>query len=230
MGDTLKNTFLLVTEKEWHDDLFNHLSHKIEGDWHRIKNKADFTIEHVAQLNPSIIFIPHWSYIIPPSIYEQYECVVLHMTDLPFGRGGSPLQNLIVRGVKETKISALKVTEGLDTGDIYLKMPFSLAGTAQEIFIRSSDVVKEMIIEIIEQDLKSVPQEGEVTSFRRRKPEEGSISSLNELEKVYDYIRMLDCDGYPNAFIETEHLRFEFSNAILENDKMVTANVRIIKK
>jgi len=43
------------------------------------------------------------------------------MTDLPFGRGGSPLQNLIVRGFTHTKLSALRVEKGLDTGDIYLK-------------------------------------------------------------------------------------------------------------
>ena len=43
------------------------------------------------------------------------------MTDLPFGRGGSPLQNLIVRGFEETMTSAIKVTKGIDTGDIYLK-------------------------------------------------------------------------------------------------------------
>ena len=47
------------------------------------------------------------------------------MTDLPFGRGGSPLQNLIVRGYKSTKLTAIKVQSGIDTGDIYLKKPFS---------------------------------------------------------------------------------------------------------
>ena len=45
--------------------------------------------------NPDFVFFPHWSWKIPPSIYENYNCVVFHMTDLPFGRGGSPLQNLI---------------------------------------------------------------------------------------------------------------------------------------
>jgi len=43
------------------------------------------------------------------------------MTDLPFGRGGSPLQNLIERGIKKTKISAIKVDGGIDTGDIFFK-------------------------------------------------------------------------------------------------------------
>jgi len=56
------------------------------------------------------------------------------MTDLPLGRGGSPLQNLIERGIEKTKISALKVEDGVDTGDIFIKEPLNLKGTAEEIF------------------------------------------------------------------------------------------------
>ena len=42
------------------------------------------------------------------------------MTDLPFGRGGSPLQNLIVRGYKETMLSAIKCVGEVDAGPIYI--------------------------------------------------------------------------------------------------------------
>ena len=70
------------------------------------------------------------------------------MTDLPYGRGGSPLQNLIVRGHSETKISALKVEKKLDTGDIYLKKNLSLEGSAQKIFQRANTSIIDMIKEI----------------------------------------------------------------------------------
>ena len=45
----------------------------------------------------------------PSEIIRNYECICFHETDLPFGRGGSPIQNLIVRGFKTTKISAIKM-------------------------------------------------------------------------------------------------------------------------
>lgn len=54
-------------------------------------------------------------------IYESFECVVFHMTALLFGRGGSPLQNLLVKGICQTKISAIEVSAGMDTGDVYFK-------------------------------------------------------------------------------------------------------------
>ena len=59
--------------------------------------------------------------IILTKIYENYESILFHMTDLPYGRGGSPLQNLITNKIYNTKITAIKVSKELDEGDIYLK-------------------------------------------------------------------------------------------------------------
>lgn len=211
--------------------MFHALAVSLPGEWIRINRKEEFTEELLSRLQPDIIFIPHWSYIIPPAIFEKFECIVFHMTDLPFGRGGSPLQNLIVLGYKETVISALRVEEGLDTGDIYLKKKLSLHGTASDIFERSALVIKEMIEKIIKDKLLPVPQNGELVTFKRRGKQDGDISALVDMEKVYDYIRMLDCEGYPNAFIETPYFRFEFSHAVFsDTDKSLTANVRVIKK
>ena len=229
--DNIVKKYLLLSEKRWHDGIFHELADSLPGEWIRINRKEEFTEEVLSRLQPDIIFIPHWSNIIPAAIFEKFECIVFHMTDLPFGRGGSPLQNLIVLGYKETVISALKVEEGLDTGDIYLKKKLSLHGKASEIFERSALVVKEMIEEIITCKLIPAPQKGEPVFFKRRGKKDGEISALDELEKVYDHIRMLDCEGYPNAFLETAHFLFEFSNAFFsDNDKSIAANVRIIKK
>ncbi len=37
------------------------------------------------ELKPRYVFFPHWSHIIPQDIYENFECVIFHMTDFPFG-------------------------------------------------------------------------------------------------------------------------------------------------
>lgn len=224
--------YIVLSEKSWHADLFTNLKKSFNFDnWLLIDSKSDFNLENLEKFNPAKIFIPHWSHIIPKEIYQKHECIVFHMTDLPFGRGGSPLQNLIVRGYKSTKISALRVEEGLDTGDIYLKEPLELYGTAEEIFSRASLIIEKMIFDIIQKQLIATPQFGPVTEFKRRKLEDSNIIKLTKLEEVYDYIRMLDCEGYPNAFIETDNLKFEFDKAIFnETEKIITANVRISKK
>ena len=112
-----------------------------------------------------------------------------------------------------------------------MKKELSLEGTATEIFNRATDVIKQMIYEIIENNVLPQPQFGDIVEFKRRKPEESNMLELSELDQVYDYIRMLDCEGYPHAFIETPHLKIEFTNANFDtNEKIITAHVRIVKK
>ncbi|MCB0629662.1 MAG: formyltransferase family protein [Saprospiraceae bacterium] len=224
------NRFCLASSKSWHKSLFEELSHRQSEKWILISDKKDLQVDLLHQHNIEKIFFPHWSYIIPKEVYTNFECIVFHMTDLPYGRGGSPLQNLIVRGHEETKISALRVSEGLDTGLIYLKSPLSLHGTAEEIFIRSTAIIKKMISQIIENTPLPQNQRGEVVLFKRRKPEDGNIAGLRSIDEIYDFIRMLDCEGYPPAFIETEHFKLEFSRASLKSDKSIIADVRIISK
>lgn len=195
-----------------------------------ISQKEDFTVERIGSISPVKIFIPHWSYIIPSAIFERYECIVFHMTDLPYGRGGSPLQNLIVRGLTATKLSALRVEVGLDTGPVYLKMDLSLSGTAEEIFVRVNKLVGKMIVEIIQNNLQPVPQEGDPVVFKRRKPEQSDMSGLEKLEEIFDYIRMLDADGYPHAYIEKGEFRYEFTRASIKADGSIVADVKITKK
>ena len=222
--------FILLSEKSWHDYMFAELSARSGETWKRVRFKEEFTIDILTKFRPEKIFIPHWSFIISDEIWMNFDCVVFHMTDLPFGRGGSPLQNLILRGLKNTKISAIKVKEGIDTGDIYMKSDLDLSGTAKEIFTRSVPIVQRMISSIIDFEIAAIPQKGEVVQFIRRKPEQSKISSLSTVGEVYDYIRMLDCEGYPNAFLETSHFKYEFTNCVVSSDNSLEANVRITKK
>jgi methionyl-tRNA formyltransferase len=201
---------ILATNKTWHDKLFVNLKTDNKN-WLRVTNTKELL--GLANNKKYRIFFPHWSKIIPKSIYTNHECIVFHMTDLPYGRGGSPLQNLIVNGFKKTKISAIKVKREIDSGPIYLKRTLSLNGTAFQIFCRSSKIIERMIKLIINNDIKPTKQIGEVTYFKRRTSSQSNINQLCNIDKIYDYIRMLDCEGYPDAFIETEYFIVKFRKA-----------------
>lgn len=220
---------ILATSRPWNEGMAKRLTEKNDGEVVLINSPEELTLDKIRKINPRYIFFPHWSTIIPSEIYENYECVVFHMTDLPFGRGGSPLQNLIERGIYETKISALRCQAVIDGGPIYLKMPLSLHGSAEEIFLRASKVVERMIQHII--DNEPVPEEQSAggCSFPRRKAAQGDIAKLEDLERIFDYIRMLDAEGYPHAFLETDFLRLEFSRASLKQD-CILADVKIMMK
>jgi methionyl-tRNA formyltransferase len=93
------------------------------------------------------------------------------MTDVPYGRGGSPLQNLIVAGQTETKVTALKMVDEMDAGPVYAKRSMSMEGRAEDIYLRAGDLCWEMIRWMIAEEPVPQPQQGEVTKFIRRKPE-----------------------------------------------------------
>ena len=195
-----------------------------------ITDKKDLTREAMDAVRPKYIFFPHWSYLIPESVFGAYPCIVFHMTDLPYGRGGSPLQNLIVRGHTHTKLSALRAGSGIDTGDIYQKADLDLSGTAEEILRRASGIIfTEMIPDILENNPLPVPQSGAVTTFRRRKPEDGRLLPEMDEKTIYDFIRMLDGEGYPNAFVEIGPYVLRFREAAYA-DGRVTARVTFEKR
>lgn len=180
------------------------------------------TPEFVRKHNPRYIFFPHWSWHIPDVIFKNYECVVFHMTDIPYGRGGSPLQNLIVRGHKKTKISAIKVVNELDAGPVYCKLSLMLFGTAEDILKRASLVIfNKMIPMILKYDIAPKPQKGQPEIFKRRKPEDGDLGMLDSSRALYDYIRMLDAPCYPKAFIRFGSVSIYFSKARLNRGKLV---------
>ncbi len=212
--------YLVVTIKQWNLEVYEKHISKLEGSWSLITDKENLTLENIKKINPKYIFFPHWSWIVPKEITDSYDCVCIHMTDLPYGRGGSPLQNLIIKGHKVTKITALKMTQELDTGDIYHKVSLDLLGSAQEIFIEAANKAYELIKFIVENNPTPQPQEGEVVNFNRRKPSQSEIPKDITFDNIYDYVRMLDADTYPAAYIDFDGFRLLFKKAKLDNGKL----------
>ena len=64
--------------------------------------------------------------------------------------------------------------------------------------------------------------------FKRLTIKDNKIPMGLELEEIYDRIRMVDHDEYPNAFITYDNLKIEFSSAKIVNDTLEVACV--IKK
>lgn len=220
-------TYVLAATRPGYAGLIDRLTEATGEKFHLIEQRENLNLERLSELQPRLVFLPHWSYLVPPEIYEQFECIIFHMTDLPFGRGGSPLQNLISRGTYDTQLTALRCVAELDAGPVYLKKPLNLAGRAEDIYARGAQLVMEMITEIIETTPEPKPQEGEVVTFKRRRPHQSNLVGIVDPQRIYDHIRMLDAEGYPHAFVEVDGMRLEFTEAELCGGE-VKAKVRIV--
>lgn len=218
---------VIATVKGWNIENYFRLRERYGKDhtFHLFTEPGELSYDLLKEIDPKYVFFPHWSWIIPKEIYTDFECIVFHMTDLPFGRGGSPFQNLIIREIYDTKLSAIKVEEGLDTGDVYIKEELNISiGSAEENFIQISNIIfTKMIPKILDNTLISIKQTGEITTFQRRKPEDSDINTLKSisLKKLYDFIRMLDAEGYPKAYLDFDKIHIEFSEVHHKNNKLV---------
>jgi methionyl-tRNA formyltransferase len=126
-------------------------------------------------------------------------------------------------------ISALRMVKELDAGPIYLKRRLCLKGLGEEIFIRASNIIAEMILEIITKEPYPEKQVGNPTVFKRRTPKQSEISAKSKtLKELFDHIRMLDASEYPRAFIRCGNFKFEISKPALRTGA-IEADIRIVE-
>ena len=194
-----------------------------------ISNKEDLKLEYLEKINPRYIFFPHWNWKVNSEIYERFECVVFHTAPLPYGRGGSPIQNLILKGLKKSPVCALKMTDIIDGGPIYDSFEISLDGTISEIFSRIAVCVEKLIVLICQNNLHPIEQNGEVVAFKRLSNSDNELHSNYSIKELYDRIRMVDGLDYPRAFINYGNHKIEFSEACLDGNHLL-AKVKIISK
>ncbi len=226
--DTSPDHYVVAGCKSWNRETFDQCSPRLPGTWHYVGSREELQMEQLQRIRPAMLFFLHWSWRVPREILANYPCVCFHMTDVPYGRGGSPLQNLIVRGHRRTQLSALRMTDQIDAGPVYLKRTLDLAGTAAEILRRASELSFAMIGEIIESRPEPVPQSGTVTPFARREPAQSQIPGHLNLVQLFDHIRMLDGEGYPPAFLDAGHHRYELVAPQLSRDgQSISARVTV---
>lgn len=133
-----KKKYCVIGRQPWNRKHFYEIFSDADSEWDFIGTEEELAAASRNMGDYRYVFSLHWSEKVPENLISKNECVCFHMTDVPYGRGGSPLQNLIMRGQKETKLTALRMTSEFDAGPVYSKRPLSLeCGSAGEIYIRA---------------------------------------------------------------------------------------------
>ena len=203
----------------------NSLNHRILN----IQQKDDLSLDKLEGFQPDLVFFPHWSWIVGSEIYKKYKCIVFHTSPLPFGRGGSPIQNLIKRGYSKSPVSALAMSGGIDDGAIYDQEDISLEGSLSEILKKLNNAVNVIMGRLIEHLPEPIDQNGEVKTFKRLGFKDNEISYEANIEEFYNSIRMLDDPSYPSAYLSLKNVNIEFSKINKESEELF-CQVRITPK
>ena len=152
-----------------------------------------------------------WSWIIEAEITERFLCLGLHPSDLPSYRGGSPIQHQIIDGITQTKCSLFRITEKLDSGEIWGKSDLSLKGDSMDdVFENITTASVKLLRYFINNypNINAEPQNLEEGSYvKRRNPKESKLLpqdfDFSDITALYNKIRCLTAP-YPNAYIEDD--------------------------
>ena len=124
----------LVGYRSWALKLYSKLTSSFDFSFLLISSKSEFSIDVIVDFNPDIILFYGWSWLIPASITSTYTCLMLHPSELPKFRGGSPIQNQIIRGVYDSSVTIFKINDQIDAGPIiaqsYLDRKLHITTTA----------------------------------------------------------------------------------------------------
>lgn len=135
-------------------------------------------IEELRKYDADIMVVVAFGQILPKEILEMtpYGCVNVHASLLPKYRGAAPIQWSIIDGEAVTGVTTMQMNEGLDTGDMLLKVevPIEAKETGGSLHDKLAEAGAKLCVETLE-GLKA-----------------GTITPIPQGETTTSYAKMLD--------------------------------------
>jgi len=133
--------------------------------------------------------------------------LVIHASDLPKGRGWSPLTWQILEGNKSIPLCLFEAVTKVDAGKIYLRDEIHLGG--HELINELRVLMAHSILRLCEQFINQYPdiltyaqeQRGTPTYYARRSPGDSKLDVNKSLLEQFNLLRIVDNERYP-AFFE----------------------------
>lgn len=126
----------------------------------------------------------------------------IHESDLPKGRGNSPLKWQIIKGKNTIICKLLKLNRKIDGGDIYSKEKLKILKTDlfDEIKSKQMKITEKLITNFINnKKIKIIKQKGRPTYYRKITSEDDMIDPKKSLISQFDKIRSTNSE-YDNYF------------------------------
>jgi methionyl-tRNA formyltransferase len=130
--------------------------------------------------------------------------IVVHASDLPAGRGWSPLQWQVMEGKDTIPLTMIEAAAGADEGPYYLKSSIRLDGTELLPEMRNKmalEIIK-MCTQYAEQRDKLMPieQVGDSTFYPRRNNKDDEVDIDKTVRELFSQLRVADNDRHPLYF------------------------------
>ncbi len=131
--------------------------------------------------------------------------IVVHESDLPKGKGWSPMTWQILEGKNDIPITLFEASEKCDAGDIYFKDSIKLKG--DELIEEWQALLGYKTIELClkfvnsYENFEPVPQIGEESFYLRRTPKDSELDINKTIKEQFNLLRVVDNERYPAYFV-----------------------------
>jgi methionyl-tRNA formyltransferase len=170
------------------------------------------SVKELRELDGEFLFLVSCTEIVGADIYGRFKTsCVIHESDLPKGRGWSPMAWQILEGRNRIVISAITCADKVDRGDILAQGVLELDGTElyEEINRKRCEVRRSLIKEVVEKNPVPAPQQGEPTYYPRRTPADSELDVSKSIADQFDLIRI--CDPRFPAFFRHRGCKYKLT-------------------
>lgn len=130
--------------------------------------------------------------------------IVIHASDLPEGKGFSPLQWQVLEGSNEIILTLFEAVKEIDAGPYYIKHKLFLENTdlLYEMREKMGNLIINMCIEYIDkgENLKPIKQSGKESFYRKRKRKDDEIDINKTIKEQFNHFRIADNERFPLYF------------------------------
>ncbi|NPV88288.1 methionyl-tRNA formyltransferase [Coprothermobacteraceae bacterium] len=146
-----------------------------------------------------VAIVVDFGFYIPEKFYAHPHTTMVnvHPSMLPKYRGASPIRRAIWNGEQQTGVSLIKVSKGMDEGDIYLQRAIPIGekddvvSLTPKLQVLALDLLDEFLFRLQQGTLVSFPQQGEPTIAPKIKPEEEWIVWRQSAWSIRNQVRAL---------------------------------------
>ena len=188
-----------------------------------IKIKTPEAVATLRTFEADVFVVAAFGQILSQEILDMpaYGSLNIHASLLPAYRGASPIQNVILKGEKETGVTIMQMDAGIDTGDMLYKkvLPIERTDTFETLHDKLTVLGGEAIVEAL-----SLLEKGELIPEKQNhelscyapliKKEMGKIDFQKEAYEIELLVRGMN--PWPSAFTYYKGKQLKIWDAVAE--------------
>lgn len=130
--------------------------------------------------------------------------IVVHSSDLPRGKGWSPLSWQILEGKNEIVNTLFEAADQVDAGEIYLQNTIDFEGheLLPELHAAQGESINRLILQFVDAypSVRGRAQTGEETFYPKRSAKDSELDPEKTIAEQFHLLRVVDNEKYPAFF------------------------------